>query len=135
MSVLIKSLTSSAPPADTSLAAQLDSFNTLQTANTVYDLYAAPNDSVAKRAAILKSIRLVNKHATAIVKVTLWFNRPNANGQNRRLLLTPADMPLLPNFVYIDDSEITLDPGDKIQCKADTGGVVQYLISGLERDA
>ena len=32
-------------------------------------------------------------------------------------------------------AEITLEPGDRIQCQASVGGVVHYLISGVERDA
>ena|SRR6266496_1449930 len=138
MSVQIKSLTNGVPPRDTSLVAPNDFFNLIQGANIVYDLYTAPNvttPTVNTKAAIVKSIRVINTHATATVKMTLYFNRPNASGQNRRRLLTPADMSLPPNFVYIDDSEITLEPGDKIQGKTDTAAVVQYLISGVERDA
>lgn len=134
MSVLIKSLTNGTPPVDTAVAAPSDFTNMLPGANTVYDLYSAPNTSLVKRAAIVKSIRLVNTHASATAKVTIWFNRPNSNGQYRRRLLTPADMPLPPNVVYSDDSEIALEPGDKIQAKSDTAAVIQYLISGVERD-
>jgi hypothetical protein len=42
---------------------------------------------------------------------------------------------MLPGFSLIDEGEITLEPGDKIQGKADTANVIQYLISGVERDA
>jgi hypothetical protein len=135
MSVLIKSLTNGTPTVDGSSAAQNDSFNLLQNANTVYNLYSAPNTSPTIRAAIVKGIRLVNTHATTTVKVTVYFNRPNAFGQNRRRLLTPVDMSLPPNFVYVDDTEVTLEPGDRIQAKTDTPNVVQYLLSGVERDA
>lgn len=133
MSLQIKSLTVSAPTVDNSLAAQNDSFNTIPTANTVYDLYSAPTDPNTKKAAIVKSIRLANTH-TATVKVTLYFMRPNSSGAYRRRLLTPVDLPLTANYVYIDDSEITLEPGDRIQGKADYGAVIQYLISGVERE-
>ena len=134
MSVVIKSLTLVAPVLDTSNPAQNDYFNVLQNANTFYTLYITPT-SPTIRSAIVKGIRLINTHATATVKVTLYFNRPNAFGQNRRRLLTPLDMPLAPNYVYLDDSEVTLEPGDRLQAKTDTPNVVQYLISGLERDA
>lgn len=135
MSVQIKSLTNSAPVKDASLAAPLDTFNVIPTANEVYDLYSAQNDSSAKKAAIVKSIRVINTHATSTVKVNLYFNRPNATGQNRRRPLISTDTALLPGFSLIDEGEITLEPGDKIQGKADTANVIQYLISGVERDA
>src|SRR5947208_2996818 len=135
MSVIIKALTTTtgAPVLDKSLAAQNDFFNLLQTPNVVYDIYSPPNDATAKRAAIVKAIRIANTH-TANVKITLYVNRPNASGLNRRRLLTPADMTLGPNQVYVDESELTLEPGDKIQAKADVGSVIQYWITGLERD-
>jgi len=143
MSVLIRSLTSldptTQPKPESKCPACPDFFNIIPAAmpTCVYTLYSAPNDTATpnKKAAIVKSIRLINIHPTATVKVTLYFNRPNASGNYRRRLLTPADMALAPNFVYIDDSELTLEPGDQIQGKADTPGQIQFLISGVERDA
>jgi hypothetical protein len=135
MSVQIKSLSNTAPTADNSLTApQNDNFNIIPGANITYDLYTAPNDSANERAAIVKSIRLINTSAASTVKVNLYFNRPNSSGQNRRRLLITADTALLPGFSLIDESEITLEPGDKIQGKADTANVIQYVISGVERD-
>lgn len=134
MSVQIKSLTNIAPTKDISLAAAVDSFNTIPTANEVYDLYSASNTSTIKKTAIVKSIRLMNTH-TAATKVTLYFNRPHpTSGQNRRRLLTPADMELTAGITYLDDSELALEPGDKIQGKASVGNAIQYVISGIERD-
>jgi hypothetical protein len=137
MSTQIRCLTTGdAPQQDNALVAQNESFNIIPAANTVYDLYAAPNDTVNnnRKGAIVSSVRLINTHATVTAKVTLYFNRPTTTGQSRRRLLTPADMQLAPNFMYIDDTELTLEPGDKIQGKTDTAGVVQYFISGVERD-
>jgi hypothetical protein len=135
MSLQIKSLTNTVPAKDVSLAAALDTFNIIPTANEVYDLYSAPYTSATKRGAIVKSIRLVNTRiGTSGVKVNLYFNRPNANGQNRRRLLTPPDVLLTDGFTYIDSTELTLEPGDKIQGKADVANVIQYVISGVERD-
>jgi len=137
MSIQVKSLTLGPPVADIALAAQNDNFNVIPTANVVFDLYTAKNDTVNQvfKAAIVKSIRVLNTSSSATVKITLYFNRPNTSGQYRRRQLTPADVPLAPGFEYIDDDEITLEPGDKIQAKADTAGIIQYLISGVERDA
>ena len=134
MSVEIKSLTNAAPTADNSLAAPNDNFNIIPTANTVYTLYTAANDDGNKKSAIVNSLRILNTSATVTVKITLYFNRPNASGLSRRRQLTPADVPLPPGFAYIEDDEITMEPGDKIQAKADTAGVIQYLLSGVERD-
>ena len=134
MSIQIKSLTMTVPTKELSLAAPLDTFNTVSTANEVYDLYTTPNSGGFTRSAIAKTIRLVNTHATNAVKVSLYYNKPNANGQNRRRLLAPADILLPAGTTYIDDSELTLDPGDKIQAKADTANVIQYIISGVELD-
>ena len=96
--------------------------------------YTVPNSGGFAHSAIAKTIRLVNTHATNAVKVSLYYNKPNANGQNRRRLLAPADILLPAGTTYIDDSELTLDLGDKIQAKADTANVIQYIISGVERD-
>ncbi len=134
MSVQIKELTNSAPTIDNSNPAVGDSFNIIPTANQVYDLYTALNDASSKKTTLVKSIRLVNTH-TAAVKVNLYFMRLNTTGQNRRRLISPVDMSLSPGLMYVDGDELTLEPGDRIQAKADVGGVIHYVISGVERDA
>jgi len=135
MSIQIKSLTlSTGPVKDTSLAATLDPFNVLPTANDVYTLYTAENGATLKKSAIVKGIRLVNSHATATVKVSLYFNRPNSAGQNRRRFIAPPDLTLTPGGTFVDDGEITLDPGDQIQAKADVANAIHYVLSGVERD-
>src|ERR1043166_918611 len=125
MSLQIKSLTTAtgAPTLDNSSAAPNDNFNLIPTANAVYTLYSAANDSTNnnKKTAIVKGIRMVNTH-TATVKVILYFNRPNASGQYRRRFLAPVDIALAPGLSFIDDGEITLEPGDSIQAKADVAG-------------
>src|SRR6266542_4452342 len=110
MSIQIKSLTSSAPVLDNSQSAANDNFNVIPSANQVYTLYMAPKDP--NKTAIVKSIRLVNSHATATVKVSIYFNRPNSAGLNRRRFLAPVDMSLVPGTAFVDDGEITLEPGD-----------------------
>ena len=81
----------------------------------------------------MNSIRLVNVSA-GTVKVNLYFMRPNASGQYRRRQISPVDLSLQPGLLYVDSDEITLEPGDRIQAKADTANAVHYLISGVERD-
>ena len=135
MSVQIKSLTNGAPAKDISLIAAADSFNVIPTANDIYDLYTAPNTATTKRGAIVKGIRLINTAAGSTkAKITLYFNRPTTGGQSRRRLLAPADIELAAGYCFIDDGDITLEPGDKIQARADTANVIHYVISGVERD-
>lgn len=129
MALTIKALTDSAPTVDNSLAAPNDSFNIIPTANQVYNLYTVP----AGKATIAKNIRLANIGSTT-VKVNVYFMRPNGTGQYRRRQITPVDLAIAPGCVYVEDDELTLDPGDRIQAKADTANVIQYLISGMERD-
>ena len=133
MSIQIKSLSNGVATPDVYKAATSDNSNVIPTANDIYDLYTAPNTSPNIRGAIVKSIRLVNTHINS-VKVNLYFLRPIANNQFRRRLITPLDMVLPSGFQYIDDDEVTLEPGDRIQGKADMGSVIQYVISGMERD-
>jgi len=87
----------------------------------------------AKHAAIVKSIRLANIKGQT-VNISLYFNRPDANGKNRRRLLTPEGMGVASGSTYIDDSELTLEPGDKLQLKVNSANAIQYVISGVERD-
>ncbi len=102
----------------------------------MYDLYVAPNDVPNKnvKATIVKAIRLANTGSSSVT-INLYFNRPNSMGQYRRRLLSPVNMSLPAGFLYIDNDEITLEPGDHLQAMASAGGVVQYTISGVERDA
>jgi hypothetical protein len=134
MSIQIKSLSNTAPTKDLSLAAPLDTFNIIPTANEVYTLYSAPDDSTNTKAAIVKSIRLVNI-LSSTVNISLYLNRPNGSGQNRRRLLAPKNLPIPPSGCYVDDAEITLEPGDKIQAETPHAMAIHYVISGVERDA
>jgi len=133
MSVEIKSLSNAAPTMDNSLPAPNDNFNIIPNANVVYDLYTAANDATTKKTAIVNTIRLVNISGSAVT-VNLYFNRPNASGQYRRRQISPVDLTLQPGALYVDSDEITLEPGDRVQAKANTANAVQYLISGVERD-
>jgi hypothetical protein len=129
MAVVVKSLTSTAPTIDNSLPAQNDTFNVVPSANVIYDLYTTPT----AKTAVVKNIRLVNT-SSASVKVNVYFMRPNASGQHRRRQISPVDLVLAPGYLYIENEEVTLEPGDRIQAKADTASVIQYLLSGIERD-
>jgi hypothetical protein len=134
MSLQIKSLTSGLPTKDIASAApSTDSFNLIPSANDVYTLYSAAKETSDRKSAIVKGLRFVNTHDDDVT-ISLYFNRPNATGQFRRRLLAPANIVLTAGSSFIDDSEITLEPGDKIQAKASVANVIQYIISGVERD-
>jgi hypothetical protein len=122
----------------------LDNFSVIPTAGVVYDLYTAPNapgDPAAVppvpqniKSAVIESIRLVNKSA-GLVTVNLDFMRPHPiYGWHRRVPISRVDQALQSGFVYIDDSEITLEPGDRIQGVASVANAVHYVISGVERE-
>ena len=128
MSVQIKSLTDPAPTVDIALQAVADNFNLIPKANTVYTLYTAPTN----KAAIVKSIRMVNILAQT-VEISLYLNKSDSNGFGRRRRLVPLT-PIPQKGAIIDDSEITLEPGDRIQASADVGNAIHYVISGVERE-
>src|SRR5712672_884432 len=141
MSVQIKVLSNVGPSLDqtNSVAGAEDLYNVIgPQAGIVYDLYTAPNTSPNFKAAIVKTIRLVNTH-TASVKVNLYHMKlgmaaPNGmvtNGptKQRRRHISPVDFSIPPGGMYIDDSEVTLEQGDRIQGKADTANVIEYVIS------
>jgi len=134
MSVAIRSLTNGTPVRDqTQPAPPTDSFNLLPTEDEVYNLYTAPANG-ENQSVIVRNIRLTNIDPTNTVKVTVWFNRPDAMGNHRRIRISPEDLPLPPGFAYLEDGEITLEPGDSIQAKADRAKAIQFLISGIERE-
>jgi len=113
----------------------------------IYDLYAAPSASGASRAAILKSIRIVNTHSAPVV-INLYYtdNVLTSGGgtsptECRRRRLAPSNMVLASGFAFIEDSEITVESGARIQASAkpETGAVqpsvlIDYVIGGVERD-
>jgi hypothetical protein len=133
MSVQIKSLTNGSPVQDQSGPVPNDKFNLIPTAGVFFDLYTAPSSTTVRKGALVKGIRVLNAGA-APAQVSLYFNRPTPNAPSSRRLLAPPNIVLQPGSAYIDEGEIALEPGDKIQGKSDTANVIQYIISGIERD-
>ena len=91
---------------------------------TAEPLYQAP----AKTAAIVKNMRFVNTGAAAIT-INVWFKR----GSNTYRVL-PKDLSIAPGQLFLDNDELTLDPGDEIQGQASSASTVDYVFSGVERD-
>jgi hypothetical protein len=95
------------------------------------DIYTVP----LNKAAIVKSIRLVNTTGSAIT-VNVYVRR-GTGGTSFRVL--PKDLSIGAGLAIIDDSEITLEGltaangEDRIRAIASASGV-ECVISGVERD-
>lgn len=76
--------------------------------------------------AIIKTITLTNTAAVART-VNLYVN---ATGVNRRII--PQNMSMEPDYTFIFDDELTLEPGDSIQGDASVAACVDYVINGIE---
>jgi len=91
------------------------------------DLYGV----ASTKAAIVKSIRLVNK-STAIATVSLYLYNSSLNTTTR---ISPVGMTIAPGSMVVDNDEVTLGANDKITGQASNANAVDYTISGVERDA
>jgi hypothetical protein len=89
------------------------------------DLYTVP----AAKTTIVKNIRLANTD-TAARTLNLWFKR--SGGTSR--LISPSAMTLAAGSLAIDDQELTMEAGDKVQGDASVANKIDYVISGVERD-
>ena|SRR5216117_1947828 len=100
------------------------------------DTYSPPNG----RAAIVKSMRLVNA-GTSAVTLNTWFVRTIA-GTPTSYRILPKDLVLAPGQMLVDDSEITMEnftaggvtTTDLIQLQVSVANVLYYVFSGIERD-
>ena len=100
-------------------------------ANTVYDLITATVGVPSGKAWIVKNMRFTNNDTAA---QTLDIFCLRSGGTARQI--SPKAMTVGAGYMAIDDSEITLAAGDKLQAKVSVAGnKFDYLISGIERDA
>ena len=86
---------------------------------------------VAGKAQIVKSMRFANTSTSAAVTLNLYFTR--SSGPDRQI--GPKNLSIPAGQIYTDDTEITLEAGDRLRGSVSSGGVVDYVISGIERDA
>ena len=87
------------------------------------------------KAQIVKSVRLVNKHASLPVTLNVYVN---SGGTPAEKMISPQNLSLGAGQMYVDDSEIALEATHKLKVVVTTGtgvGPVHYVISGIERDA
>jgi hypothetical protein len=146
MSVTIKWLSNTAPTPDKSCPEFPETFNLIDEPNRIFDLYVAeprptpPATTPVGKYALVKSIRLVNA-GSSVVTVNLYVMRPEDPSKPRYLLkarrryVLRVDMRIEAGRMKIHNSEIALEPGDRIQGEITTDGKLYYLISGLEREA
>ena len=79
---------------------------------------------------MIKSIRLVNKHASAAAALNV-----SAGLSPNERLVSPQNMSLGPGQMYQDDGEFILNSNDTLKIvSGSSGGPVEYLVSGIERD-
>ena len=97
------------------------------------DVYTVP----LNKTAIVKSIRLVNTHATATATVNMFVRRGTGGTSYR---IAPKDMILPAGMAFVDESEITLEglaattEQDRVRAVVNSGATVDCVISGVERD-
>ena len=108
------------------MALQIKALGNGQLGTTAFgDLYTAP----ASKSTIVKNIRLVNTD-TAPRTLNLYYKRSGGTAR----LITPANMGLAAGFLGIEEAELTMEAGDKIQGDASVANKLDYVISGVERD-
>ena len=109
------------------------------TATTAVDAYTP---SVSGRAAIVKSIRLVNTSSSSVT-VNAWLKRTISTGPTTTTTrVLPKDVVLAPGQMFVDDSEITLEYSvvagvttqDFVTLQSTVANVLDYVLSGVERD-
>jgi hypothetical protein len=99
-------------------------------ANTVYDLNTSTGVPSGK-AWIIKSMRFTNND-TAVQKINVYCLRTSSVARQ----ISPVDLTVGAGGMAIDDAEVTLAAGDKIQAKVSVAGnKFDYVLSGIERDA
>src|SRR5256885_1902315 len=94
--------------------------------NGSLDLYTVPSG----KAAIVKNIRLVNTTGSTVAVTELKLTVGSTPAK-----ILPPGMNIGPNTLFLDDQEITMATGDKISGYAASGGAIDFIISGVERDA
>lgn len=91
--------------------------------STIGDVLPAVGDG---KSVIVKNMRFVNS-GTADATLNVYFT-----GEGQRRIL-PKDLKLPVGFSLIEEQEITMEAGDKIEGLS-TVANVDYVISGIERE-
>ena len=79
---------------------------------------------------LIKNIRLINKHASTSATLTV-----SAGPSGNERLVSPQNMSLGPGQMYQDDGEFIINAAETVKIAiGSTGGPVDYIVSGIERD-
>ena len=92
-------------------------------------LYTVPTG----KATIVKNQRFVNRD-TATRTMNLYYLRFGGANTSARLLL-PSNLSLAAGGLVIEQDELTMAAGDLIQGDASVASKIDFVISGIERDA
>lgn len=84
---------------------------------------------ISGKTQIIKTMRFANPSTTATVTMNLYFSR--SSGLARQI--APKNLTIPPGNIYVDETEITLEAGDRVRGSV-SGGALDYVISGIERD-
>ena len=82
------------------------------------------------KAQIVKAMRFYNTSTSALVGINVFLTHGGTDKQ-----ISPTNLTLQPGATFIDDTEITLEQGDKLRGNLSATGTVNFVISGIERDA
>ncbi|SRR6266851_6216971 len=92
-------------------------------------LYTVP----AGKATIVKNHRFVNRD-TVTRTINLYYLRSGGLNTTARFLL-PSAMSLAAGALIVEENELTMAAGDVIQGDASVASKIDFVISGIERDA
>lgn len=82
------------------------------------------------KAIIVKTMRFVNTNTTTSRTLNVVLTRSSVDRQ-----VSPKTVSLAPGAMYMDDNELTIEAGDKLRGQLDATGTVDFVLSGIERDA
>jgi len=93
---------------------------------------AAIVDAVATgKTVIVKNMRFVNT-GSGVATLNVYF-KASSGGTGRRIL--PKDLSIAPGALIVEEAELTLEAGNLVEAVVPSGNTVDYVISGIERDA
>ena len=72
-------------------------------------------------------MRFVNTHTVAVT-IDVYYKK------SADRLIFPKSLSIAPGNLVTEDTEITLDAGDKIRAGASSTNKIDFLISGVERE-
>ena len=84
----------------------------------------------AGKAQIVKSMRFVNT-GSSTPGLCVYLKHGTADPR----LVAPKNVLMTPNAAYIDDTELNLEAGDYLTGVLSVSGTVDFVITGVQRDA